>query len=108
MVDNKKPFEGLIKAARMSADELAAKKGEGDTFVKIKRNRERAAACDRHEFEPISDWRTQRGGLLYGLKVHCSRCHADLPADEAMHYLRGFAHGSGQNYDELLDKVLPK
>jgi hypothetical protein len=97
--------EGLLKAAAMTADELAAKKGEDDLFVRIKRNSERLLACDRHEFEPQPDWLSSRPFL--NRTVRCSRCGGDMKVFDAMNYLRGFAHASGGDLKALTDAIWP-
>lgn len=95
--------QGLVKAALMSADELAAKKGEDDLFVRIKRNSERLSACPGHDFEPDPDWRTWNPNRT----VHCRVCGGDAKMHDAMEYLRGFAHGSGQDFKALTEAVWP-
>lgn len=98
-----KATKNLLTAALMSADELAAKKGESDLFVRIKRNSERLSACAGHEFEPDPDWRTWKPNRT----VHCRRCGGDMKMHDAMEYLRGFAHGSGQDFKVLCAAIWP-
>jgi hypothetical protein len=96
---------GLVRAASMSADALAAEKGEGNPFVRIKRNSERLDACEGHDFEPDPDWRT-RASLL-DRKVHCRACGGDMKNGDALMYLRGLAHGSGRDFTALTDAIWP-
>lgn len=96
----------LMRAVAAPTDELAAKKGEGNLLVKIKRNSDRLYACDRHEFEPVPDWRDRPGPFIWQ-KVRCARCGGEMKAGEAHDYLRGFAHGSGQDYKAITDAIWP-
>ncbi|MBS1725009.1 MAG: hypothetical protein JSS66_18880 [Armatimonadetes bacterium] len=89
----------------MSADELAARKGEGDMFVKIKRNHERLNACAGHDFEPDPNWRD--GRPLLQRTVHCRKCGGDMKTGDAHTYLRGVAHGSGRDYHAMCEAVWP-
>ena len=89
-----------------SADDLAATKGEANPLVQIKRNSEKLAGCDRHEFEPMPDWRERKGPFLW-LKVRCVRCDGQMNADSVMAYLRGYAHGTGQDAQALCNAVFP-
>ena len=89
-----------------SADRLAAEKGEGNLLVKIKRNSDRVDSCDRHEFEPVPDWQERKGPFLW-LKVRCVRCDGLMNADNVMTYLRGYAHGTGQDVQALCNAVFP-
>ncbi len=102
----KKIATGLMNAIATPTDELAAKKGEGDMLVQIKRNSDRVRACDRHEFEPVPDWRERKGPFLW-LKVTCRRCGGEMKAGDVITYLRGFAHGSGQDETALTSAVFP-
>lgn len=97
---------GLLKAASMSADELAAKKGEADPFVRIKRNSERLDACEGHDFEPQPDWRAAPVSIL-GRTVHCRVCGGEMKMHDAMMYLRGLAHGSGRDFVAITNAVWP-
>lgn len=106
MTDFKRAAEGLLKAASMSADELAARNGEDDPFVKIKRNRQRLINCSGHDFEPQPDWRSKGWGML-DRTVHCRACHGDMKIGAAHEYLRGFAHGSGRDFQELIEAIWP-
>lgn len=106
MADFKRAAEGLVRAASMSADELAAKRGEEDPFVQIKRNSERLGACTGHDFEPEPDWRSKGWGLL-NRTVHCRNCGGDMKVGDAMAYLHGFAHGSGQDFKAMTDAIWP-
>lgn len=96
----------LICAIASSTDDMAAKRGEADPLVQIKRNSDRLRACDRHEFDPVPDWRTRPGPLIWQT-VHCARCGGDMKAGEANDYLRGFAHGSGQDYTAIVNAIWP-
>ena len=106
MTDFKKAAEGLLKAATMSADELAARKGENDPFVQIKRNNERLSNCSAHDFEPQPDWRSQGWGML-NRTVHCRVCGGDMKISAAHDYLRGFAHGSGRDFEAVVNAIWP-
>lgn len=99
----KKASQNLLKAALMSADELAAKKGENDLFVRIKRNSERLSGCEGHDFEPDPDWRTWKPNRT----IHCRRCGGDMKMHDAMEYLRGFAHGSGRDFKAITETLWP-
>jgi hypothetical protein len=81
------------------------KKGEGDMLVQIKRNHDRVRACDRHEFAPQPNWR--EAPILTRLKVKCTRCDGEMNAGDMMTYLRGYAHGTGQDFDAMVNAVLP-
>lgn len=96
---------GLMKAISTPTDELAAKKGEGNLMVQIKRNSDRLEGCDRHEFEHQPNW---RAAPLYNQKVRCLRCGGEMKAPDAMTYTRGFAHGAGIDYADLVETVWPK
>lgn len=102
----KRIASGLVDAALMSADDLAAKKGEDNLFVQIKRNHERLNGCDGHEFEPMLDWRQR---LPFSLReVRCNRCSGMMKAHDVMLYLRGRAHERGVALSELSDPIFPK
>jgi hypothetical protein len=96
---------GLVKAISTPTDELATKRGEGDMMVQIKRNSDRLDKCDRHEFERQPNW---RASPLYNQKVRCLRCGGEMKTHDAMTYVRGFAHGAGADYAELVETVWPK
>lgn len=98
--------DGLWKAATMSADELAAKKGEDNPFVLIKRNGERLNSCQGHDFEPDPGWRDAKPPLSYRT-VHCRACGGDMKMNDAMSYLRGVAHGSGRDFKAMTDAIWP-
>lgn len=98
--------QGLVRALSMSADQLAARKGEDNLLVQIKRNRERLDACSCHEFEPDPEWHRRPGSLLRS-KVRCRHCGGEMESGEAHTYLRGLAHGSGQDYRALVATVWP-
>lgn len=106
MSDIGKIAEGLWKAASMSADELSAKKGENDLFVKIKRNHERLDACTGHKFEAQPNWRDQPPPYI-NRTVHCRNCGGDMKMGDAMNYLKGFAHGTGGDYRTMTDAIWP-
>lgn len=97
--------QGLMKAATMSADELAARKGENDMFVRIKRNHERLNGCAGHDFEPDPNWRETRP--LLNRTVHCRTCGGDMKTGDAHQYLRGLAHGSGRDYGAIVAAIWP-
>jgi hypothetical protein len=101
----KRAAEGLLKAALMSADDLAAKKGEDNPFVRIKRNNERLEACTLHEFNPDPDWR--KANLLTHRTVTCRNCGGEMKTNDAMAYLRGYAHGSGGDFKAITDAIWP-
>lgn len=104
-MDTKKIAQGLARAVMTPTDELAAKKGEGNLLVQIKRNSDRLEGCELHDFEPTPDWRNAR--MLTYLKVPCRRCGGEMNAHDVMVYLRGVAHGSGQSFKALTDAVFP-
>lgn len=104
MTDFARIANGLVKAITTPTDELAARKGEGDMMVQIKRNSDRVNNCDRHEFEHQPDW---RAAPLYNQKVRCVRCGGEMKAHDAMTYLRGYAHGAGLDYKRVADAVWP-
>jgi len=106
MTDFKKAATGLLKVATMTADELASRKGEDDMFVKIKRNSERLSNCSGHDFEPQPDWRSKGWGML-DRTVHCRACGGDMKIGAAHDYLRGFAHGSGQDLKSITASIWP-
>ena len=95
---------GLMKAIQTPTDDLAARRGEGDLMVQIKRNSDRVKGCLGHEFVPAPDWRS---GSLYNLRVACSVCGGELKAHDVLTYLSGFAHGSGQDYKTISDRIFP-
>jgi hypothetical protein len=97
-----KAIAGLGKALGMTADELSAKMGEDNLLVQVKRNRERLSRCDRHEFERQPDWVP-----FDRRKARCTRCGGEMDRVDATHYLRGFAHGSGADYDKLVESIWP-
>lgn len=97
--------QGLWKAASTPTDELAAKRGEGDMLVKIKRNSDRLEGCTRHDFERQPNWRS---GPLYNQRVRCLRCEGEMKAADAMLYLRGYAHGTGQDYRQVIALIWPE
>ncbi|KQO69528.1 hypothetical protein ASF22_02660 [Methylobacterium sp. Leaf87] len=101
-----KMAQGLWKAASMTADELASRKGEDDMFVKIKRNGERLDGCAGHDFEPDPEWRTAKRPVL-GRTVHCRVCGGDMKMNDAMYYLRGVAHGTGRDYKAMIEQIWP-
>lgn len=103
--DFTKIANGLMKAITTPTDQLAAKHGEGDLMVQIKRNSDCLNGCDRHEFERQPDWRTV--GPLYNQKVLCIHCGGSMKSHDAMTYLRGYAHGAGLNYKAVCDAVWP-
>ena len=96
---------GLVKTAMMSADNLAAKKGEDDAWVKIKRNNERLNSCAGHDFEPDPNWRETRPFL--NRTVHCRRCGGDMKVNDAHHYLLGIAHATGQDHKAMTAEIWP-
>jgi hypothetical protein len=97
---------GLARAASMTADALAAEKGEDNLFVQIKRNSERLDGCSGHEFEPQPDWRTAPRPYI-NRKIRCLRCGGEMPTGDAHTYLRGVAYGSGRNYTDLASAIWP-
>lgn len=97
---------GLYRAASMSADDLSAEKGEGNPFVQIKRNSEKLDACDRHEFDPQPDWRSAPPPFI-NRKICCRRCGGEMRTQDAMLYLRGFAHGAGVDYSVMVNAIWP-
>lgn len=101
----KRASENLLKVALMSADELAAKKGESDLFVQIKRNAEKLDHCAQHIFESQPDW---RANFKLNDTVHCLNCGGDMKRSRAMDYLKGYAHGAGISFDRLCEKIWPK
>lgn len=97
---------GLMKAVSTPTDELAARRGEDDLMVRVKRNSDRLNACDGHDFVPQPDWRN--GALPFiRRKVHCARCGGDMDVGDAMHYLRGFAHAKDMDPSTLTDRIWP-
>jgi hypothetical protein len=95
---------GLVKAICTPTNELAAKKGEDDLMVRIKRNSDRLEECDRHEFERQPNW---RASPLYNQKIKCLRCGGEMRTHDAMTYIRGFAHGVGINHNQLVETIWP-
>lgn len=102
----KRISQNLMRACATPADDLAAKVGEANPLVQIKRNHARLGECDRHEFQPLPDWRERKGPFSW-LKVRCARCDGEMNASDVMTYLRGFAHGTGQDFKGLADAVFP-
>lgn len=98
--------QGLMKAAVMTADELASRKGEDNAFVKIKRNGERLDGCTGHDFEPDTEWRSAKPPLSYRT-VHCRACGGDMKMNDAMNYLRGLAHGTGRDFKAMTAAIWP-
>ena len=96
---------GLVKAIQTPTDELAAKKGEGDLMVQIKRNSDRLNECGGHEFEHQPNW---RASPLYNQKVKCLRCGGEMKSHDAMTYVRGFAHGARVDHAALVETIWPK
>lgn len=95
---------GLVKAITTPTDELAAKKGEGDLMVQIKRNSDRVNGCTSHDFERQPNW---RASPLYNQKVRCLRCEGEMKAGDAMTYMRGYAHGAGLDYATVIAAIWP-
>lgn len=97
-------FAGLFRALGLTADELAAEKGEDHALVQIKRNSERLEKCETHVFEPAPNWRATP---MFGQKIKCTRCNGVMKTHDAMTYLRGYAHGSGADYEAMTNAIWP-
>lgn len=105
-MDTKKAAQNLMRAIGSPTDEMAARLGEDHLLTKIKRNSDRVQGCERHEFAPQPDWRDDKRGFTMG-RITCTRCGGEMSRHDAFTYLRGFAHGSGQDFKVLTDAVWP-
>lgn len=106
MSDFRKAAQNLMRTIAKPTDEVAARLGEDHLLVKVKRNSDLLEGCDRHEFAPQPDWRDDVRGFIRG-KICCTRCGGEMYRGDAHMYLRGIAHGSGQDFKTLTDAVWP-
>lgn len=105
MTDFKTAAKKVLQAINTPTDDLAARLGEDNSLVKIKRNSDQLAGCGCHEFNPVPDWRVD--AVVSRVRATCKHCGGEMKMGDISNYLLGKAHATGADYDALMAEVFP-